>query len=212
MTRKAISIYMAATCAIVIVAPGRFVCGILIAAELLILMLFGLLFKSFIKKIKIEKMEQPVMLCFVIFATIFCKRLIALFMPEVALQLGFVLFLPSISTFTTVFLLEETDMSLKESLKKDMPAAVLFAAYILLVSLIRDIIGFGTITLPSSGHQLEFVLFSENRISSATFIATIPGSLILNALLLSAYLFVEKKMNIIKKAELPQIKNAGVEQ
>lgn len=211
MTRKAISIYMAATCAIVIVAPGRFVCGILIAAELLILMLFGLLFKSFIKKIKIEKMEQPVMLCFVIFATIFCKRLIALFMPEVALQLGFVLFLPSISTFTTVFLLEETDMSLKESLKKDMPAAVLFAAYILLVSLIRDIIGFGTITLPASGHQLEFVLFSENRISSATFIATIPGSLILNALLLSAYLFVEKKMNIIKKAELSQTKNAGVE-
>ncbi len=201
MTRNAISIYMAATCAIVVVAPGRLVCGIIIAVELLLLMLFGLLFKSLLKKMNIERMEQPAMLCFVVFITILCKQLIAVFMPEVALQLSFVLFLPSISTFTTVFLLEEKNMTLKESLSKNMPAALLFATYIFVISLIRDVVGFGTITLPAIGHQFELVLFSAERISSATFLATIPGSLVMNALFLSAFLFLERKVNIIKIAE-----------
>lgn len=200
MTRKAISIYMAATCAIVIVAPGRFVCGIVIAIELICLMLFGLLLKSLLKKMNLEKIEQVLILSFVIFFTVFFKQILAQIMPVIALQLSFVIFLPSISTFTTVFLLEDSNMTLKESLSKNMPVALGFASYILFVSLLRDIIGFGTITLPAAGGHFEAVIFSENRISFATFFATIPGSLVLNALLLSLYLCIEKKLQIVKKA------------
>lgn len=200
MTRKAISLYMAATCAIVVVSPGRFVCGIVIAIELLILMFFGLLFKSFIKKIKMEEMEQASIITFVIFLTIFCKLLLSLIMPDLALQLSFILYLPSISTFTTVFLLEENNMTLKESLLSDMPAAFRFIVYNLAISFIRDLLGYGTITLPAFGHHYEKVIFSEDKISAATFLATIPGSLILNALFLSGFLYVERKVNIIRKA------------
>lgn len=200
MTRKAISIYMAATCAIVIVAPGRFVCGIVIAIELICLMLFGLLLKSLLKKMNLEKIEQVLILSFVIFFTVFFKQILVQIMPVIALQLSFVIFLPSISTFTTVFLLEDNNMTLKESISKNMPVALVFASYILFVSLLRDIIGFGTITLPADGGHFEAVIFSESRISFATFFATIPGSLVLNALLLSLYLCIEKKLQIVKKA------------
>ena len=196
MTRKAISIYMAATCAIVIVAPGRFVCGIVIAVELICLMLFGLLLKSLLKKMNLEKTEQAIMLCFVIFFTVFYKQILIQIMP----QLSFVIFLPSISTFTTVFLLEENDMTLKESLLKNMPVALGFASYLLVVSLLRDIAGFGTITLPALGEHFETVIFSTEKISFLTFFATIPGSLVLTALLLSLYLCIEKKLQIVKKA------------
>lgn len=200
MTRKAISIYMAATCAIVIVAPGRFVCGIVLAVELVCLMLFGLLFKSLFRKMNLEKITQAAMLCFVIFFAIFYKLLLVQIMPVIALQLSFVIFLPPISTFTTVFLLEEKDMALKESLMKNMPVAAGFASYLLVVSLLRDVVGFGTITLPSVGEHFEAVLFSADKISFGTFFATIPGSLVLNALLLSLYLCIEKKLQIVKKA------------
>ena len=200
MTRKAISIYMAATCAIVIVAPGRFVCGIVIAIELICLMLLGLLLKSLLKKMNLEKIEQVLILSFVIFFTVFFKQILVQIMPVIALQLSFVIFLPSISTFTTVFLLEDNNMTLKESLSKNMPVALGFASYILFVSLLRDIIGFCTITLPAAGGHFEAVIFSESRISFATFFATIPGSLVLNALLLSLYLCIEKKLQIVKKA------------
>lgn len=200
MTRKAISIYMAATCAIVVVAPGRLVCGLIIAFELMMLMLFGLLFKALVKKMNLENLEQPAILSFVVFFTILTKFLITLLMPEVALQLGFVIFLPSISTFTTIFLLEEKEMTLKESLSNDLPAALRFSLYIILVSLIRDVVGFGTITLPDIGKQMEIILFSSEKVSTFTFLATIPGSLILNALLLASYLYVEKKVIIMRKA------------
>ncbi len=200
MTRKAISIYMAATCAIVIVSPGRFVCGMVIALELICLMLFGLLLKALLKKMNIEKVEQTLILSFVIFFTVFYKQLLVQVMPVIALQLSFVIFLPSISTFTTVFLLEQKEMTLKESLLKNMPVALGFASYILVVSLLRDVVGFGTITLPAFGEHFEAVIFSADRISFATFFATIPGSLVLNALLLSLYLCIEKKLQIVKKA------------
>lgn len=202
MTRKAISLYMAATCAIAIVAPGRLVCGLIIAVELQFLMLFGLLFKAFLRKIKLDNLAQPLMLCFAVYFTIMFKQLLTLIMPELALQLSFVLYLPTISTFTTVFLLEETPMTLKESMKKDLPVSFHFEVYIIMVSFLRDVLGYGTLTLPFADSQLEYVLFSSERISATSFLATIPGSLVLNALLLSLYLFIEKKGAILKKAGL----------
>ena len=200
MTRKAVSIYMAATCAIVIVSPGRLVCGIAVAVELVCIMLFGLLLKALLKKMNLEKIAQVSILCFVIFFAVFYKQILIQVMPVLALQLSFVIFLPPISTFTTVFLLEEQEMTLKESLCKNMPVAFGFSVYILLVSLLRDVIGFGTITLPSVEKPFEAVLFSADKISFGTFFATIPGSLVLNALLLSLYLCIEKKFRIVKRA------------
>lgn len=200
MTRKAVSIYMAATCAIVIVSPGRLVCGIAVAFELICIMLLGILFKTLLKKMNLEKIGQVSILCFVIFFAILYKQILIQAMPVLALQLSFVIFLPPISTFTTVFLLEEQEMTLKESLCKNMPVAFGFSVYILVVSLLRDVIGFGTITLPATGKPFEAVLFSADKISFGTFLATIPGSLVLNALLLSLYLCIEKKFQIVKRA------------
>lgn len=200
MTRRAISIYMAATCAIVIVCPGRLVCGVVIALELCILMLFGLLFRALLSKFNLENMMQSSMLVFIVFLTILYKQLLILLMPELALQLSFVLYLPSISTFTTVFLMEKEIPSIKELLKKDLVSAGMFAFYVMAVSFVRDIFGYGTISLPAYGRQFELVLFNPERISSLSFLATIPGALILTALFLSGFLFMENKFNILKKA------------
>lgn len=202
MTRRAISIYMAATCAIVIVCPGRFVCGLVIALELCFLMLFGLLFRALLSKLKIENMMQSSMLVFIVFLTLLIKQILSLTMPELALQMSFIIFLPSISTFTTVFLLEDDIPAVKEIIKTDMVSAGLFACYVLLISLFRDICGFGTITLPNYGRQIEIVLFNSNNVSALTFFATIPGAITLTALFLSGFIFVENKFNIIKKAGL----------
>lgn len=200
MTRRAISIYMAATCAIVIVCPGRLVCGVVIALELCILMLFGLLFRALLSKFNLGNMMQSSMLVFIVFLTILYKQLLILLMPELALQLSFVLYLPSISTFTTVFLMEKEIPSIKELLKKDLVSAGMFAFYVMAVSFVRDIFGYGTISLPAYGRQFELVLFNPERISSLSFLATIPGALILTALFLSGFLFMENKFNILKKA------------
>lgn len=202
MTRKALSVYMAATCAMMVVAPGRLACGIILAIEICILLFSGTLFRALCRKFKIQSIQQPVVLSSIVFMTIIIRQLIMLFMPLMAMQLGFVIYLPAISTFTTVFLLDEKNYSLPEELKLNMIPALFFAGYCVIVSFIRDILGFGTITLPSAGNQFEYVVFSPDRVSGLTFFATIPGALIMSSLLLAAYLTAEKRFNIIKKAGL----------
>lgn len=204
MTKKAISIYMTATCAMMIVAPGRFVCGILLALEVILIMLFGTLFRAFLRKIKLQKLSQTCVMILTISVVIFYKQLIILFMPEIAIQMGFIIYLPAISTFATVFLMENQQESLKTELKQNMIPAFLFSLYSLLTSLFRDILGFGTITLPSMGKQLEIILFNEDKISPLNFIATIPGAFVLSALLLAAYLAIERKFNILKNAQMEE--------
>ena len=201
MTRKAISIYMSATCAMLIVAPGRFVCGILLASEVILLMLFGTLFRTLLKKIGLQKSSQTCVMLLTIFIVIFYKQLLILFMPEIAMQMGFIIYFPAITTFATVFLMENQQNNLKTELKQNMIPAFLFSIYSLLTSLFRDILGFGTITLPAVGKQLEIAIFNEDKVSALNFIATIPGSFVLSALLLAGYLAIERKLNILQKVK-----------
>ncbi|MDY4767493.1 MAG: hypothetical protein SO238_03585 [Treponema sp.] len=200
MSKKAVSIYMAATCAISIITPGRFVCGIVVAVEICLLMLLGTLFRTLIEVLKLNKMKQPLILIFVVYFTSFYKRFVILFMPELGLQLGFIMFLPAISTFTTVFLMDEKKLSLINELTDNMPCSLLFSLYVLIISFIRDFLAFGTITLPGTNGFYEYIIFDTETVSAASFLATIPGALILSAILLSFYLFIEKKFHIILKA------------
>lgn len=202
MSKKAISVYMAATCAIGIVSPGRFVCGLVIAVEIFMLMILGDLFRSLLKVLKLEKIQQVLLLIFVVYITGMVKLFLTFIMPELALQMGFLLFLPAISTFTTVFLIAEDNLTLKNRLASDFPAALLFASYMLFVSLLRDFFCYGTISLPNIGRPLEIVLFNSESVSAMTFLATIPGALILTSLLLALFLFIENKIHILQKVGL----------
>ena len=191
---------MAATCAMVIVSPGRLVCGIVFALELCLLMVLGILFRALMKKIKLDKLLDVLTLCFVVYFTLLFKQFLILLMPEIALQMSFVLFLPSISTFTTVFLMDESGISLSENLRANLPSTLLFAGYMLLISLVRDVFGYGTLTLPAYGRHFELVLFNSDKVSVMPFLATIPGALMLTSLTLAAYLWFERKFHIMYKA------------
>lgn len=200
MTRKALSVYMSATCALMIVAPGRLVCGIILALEIIILMMAGTLVRAMCRKFNIGKIANTVILASIVFTTIVIKQLLMMFMPINALQMNFIIFIPTISTFTTVFLLDENTYTLKEELKLNITPSLFFAFYSIIFSLIRDIIGYGTITLPYYKDQLEITIFNIDRVSILTFFATVPGALILSSLILASYLTAEKRFNIIKKA------------
>ena len=102
--------------------------------------------------------------------------------------------------FTTVFLMDEKKLSLINELTDNMPCSLLFSLYVLIISFIRDFLAFGTITLPGTNGFYEYIIFDTETVSAASFLATIPGALILSAILLSFYLFIEKKFHIILKA------------
>ena len=200
MNKRAGYVYMATTCSLVVLAPGRFAYGLILVIQMCLLMFFGTLFRSLIRVLKMEKMSSTIMLSFLIFFTIFFRQILILLMPVAALR--FLMYLLTVSTFITAFLFDSEVLPLVEELKLNMFQVMLFSVFGLLFPLFRDIIGYGTITMISSKGIIEKVLFDKYDVSILSFVASIPGALILAAVILVFYTLLLKKVIIIKKAGL----------
>lgn len=200
MNKRAGYVYMATTCSMVVLAPGRFAIGLILVIQMCLLMFLGTLFRSLIRVLKMEKMSSTLMLSFMVFFTIFFRQLVILMMPDAALQLGFLFYLITVSTFITAFLFDDKTSSLSDELKVNMFQAMLFSVFGLLFSLFRDIVGYGTITIVSSKGIIEKVLFDKYDVSILSFVASIPGALIIASIILVFYTLFLNKVKIIKKA------------
>ena len=200
MNKRAGYVYMATTCSMVVLAPGRFAIGLILVIQMCLLMFLGTLFRSLIRVLKMEKMSSTLMLSFMVFFTIFFRQLVILMMPDAALQLGFLFYLITVSTFITAFLFDDKTSSLSDELKVNMFQAMLFSVFGLLFSLFRDIVGYGTITIVSSKGIFEKVLFDKYDVSILSFVASIPGALIIASIILVFYTLFLNKVKIIKKA------------
>lgn len=200
MNKKTFSLYTTTVCATAITSPGRFVCGLVLAFEMFILMIMEILFSKLIKILKIEKLYKITMLSGAVFLVMLIRQLTVLISPEIALQMGFVMYFPAISVFVNVLYNKPDETSLKEILKSNILPSLIFAAYTALFSLMRDILGFGTISFFSNSGISEIILFSADRISILSFIATIPGAVIFTALIVYIFSNLENKFKILEKA------------
>lgn len=200
MSKKSFSLYTTTVCATAITSPGRFVCGLVLAFEMFILMIMEILFSKLVKILKIEKLYKITMLSSAVFLVMLIRQLTALIAPEIALQMGFVIYFPAISVFVNVLYNKPDETSLKEILKSNILPSLIFAAYTALFSLMRDILGFGTISFFSNSGISEIILFSADRISILSFIATIPGAVIFTALIVYIFSNLENKFKILEKA------------
>ena len=78
-----------------------------------------------------------------------------------------------------------------------------YSVFALLYFLLRDLIGFGTFTFFGKNHQIfEKVIIDSDKLGVGSILASIPGSLILSAILLYVYIFVRNKIDICHKAEV----------
>ena len=202
MKRNNIFLYAPIYLALVIPTPGRFVYGFTIFIEMVFLTLIGTLITSLIKKLKFEKMQTPLILITVITGTILFRQLLILICPEVALTLGYVMFLPPISLFVIGILFKDTDDVLQNRLANNMTIIGIFSLFGLLFFLIRDILGFGTFTFFGANHQIfEKVIITNDRWAVFSFIASLPGALTLAGVLLFIAIIIRKKITIVKNAE-----------
>ena len=200
MTKKDFSLYTTTVCATAITSPGRFVCGLILAFEICILMIMEIMFSKLIKILKIEKLYKITMLCSAVFFLMLIRQVTILISPEIALQMGFVIYFPAISVFVTVLFKEKNENPLKKIIKSNMRPALIFSAYTASFALMRDILGFGTISFFSASGLSEKILFSTDKISILTFIATIPGAVIFTALIVYIFSNMENRFKILEKA------------
>ena len=126
------------------------------------------------------------------------RQIFIMLQPEIVLTLGFTLYLVPISTFLISFLFKPHNFENKELIVKSTWRSVKFALCGLIFFLIRDILGFGTFTFFGPKHQIfEKVLFNENSVGILSFLATIPGALLLSSLITYFHLTIKKKFTIL---------------
>ncbi|MBP3710585.1 MAG: hypothetical protein J6I73_09350 [Treponema sp.] len=201
MNKKSIYVYISATLALLVPAPGRFACGILLVLELNVLMFVGTLLRSAVKQLNLVHLGTILLISMLVAFTMLMRQCIALVVPAAALQLGFVMYLPTVSSFLIGYIFGDESLSLHQAMARNMTHVFFYSIFALFFFLMRDILGFGTITFVTSRGIVEKVLFNSSRITLMTFFASIPGALVCTAVILMLYVFIVAKFKIIENAE-----------
>lgn len=202
MKQKVYYISSAAYLAILIPLPGRFVFGLTLMLELLLLSFIGILTNSFINKLKLHEIKSPLLMIFLISFSILYRQLLILAYPEIALTLGYYIFLPAVSLLFFNSILDNSDKSISEKINENTFYTLLYCISGIFFFLFRDLAGYGTFTFFGKNHQIfEKVILNPNGVGIFSFFATIPGALILSGLLLFFQIICNNKFRIIKNAE-----------
>lgn len=194
--------YLPLHLALLIPIPGRFVFGITIVIEHLLLTLVGTLINSLINKLKLKELKTVIILLTMISATIFFRQILVVTYTEIALSLGLLIFLPPVSLFITQIIFSDLEKPLIRRLKTNSIQTAIFSLNTLIFFLFRDIAGYGTFTFFGKNHMFtEKILFDQTSVGIFSFFATLPGVLILAATLLFCNLYFHEKIKILRRME-----------
>lgn len=194
--------YIVSFLAILVPVPGRFVYGITLMMLLLLQGILISMISSLTKKIQLSELTFVLELFILVAFTILYRQIIIIICPEVALTLGFAIYLVPVSSFILNFTLDDKDLLLKERLKNNIKILFIYFITGILFFLFRDIACYGTFTFFGPKHQIFEKLILNPQITGIfSFCATIPGALILCATLLLVYISIFHRFNIIKNAE-----------
>ena len=201
MRKRFVPLYFSASLACMIPFPGRFAYGLILVAEVFMLVFAATLLRDAIRKLEFVRIGNLLFMSFIVSLTMLFRQILTALLPLAALTLGFALYVPAVSAFVAGFVPSDETTGVKSILKRNMSAAALFSCFALAFFLLRDIVGFGTITYIGPRGIAEKVLFDSGRIASVSFFATIPGALIALALILAVSVFIAAKSVAAEKAE-----------
>ena len=190
--------YLPLHLALLIPIPGRFVFGITIVIEHLLLTLVGTLINSLVNKLKLKELKTVIILLTMISATIFFRQILVVTYTEIALSLGLLIFLPPVSLFIIQIIFSDLEKPLIRRLKTNSIQTAIFSLNTLIFFLFRDIAGYGTFTFFGKNHRIfEKVILNPDKVGIFTFFASISGALVLTGLVIYLFMFIRNKARII---------------
>ena len=198
MKPKRSLMYIASFLMLTIAPTGRFVFGLTLVLELLLLEVFGILINSLVTKLKYDQIRTYFVMFFMISITILYRQILVLTYTEIVLILGFLLYVPPVSIFLTHTIFSDYEEPLELRLKTNILNTLVLCVMILAFYLFRDVAAYGTFTFFGKNHRIfEKVLFNPNKVGIFSFFATIPGALVLTGLMIYFFLFLRNKFRII---------------
>lgn len=192
---KNIFLYVLSLLPIIIATPPYVGCCIIIIFFLNLSMILGTTFRFLINKINTGNTEKLLLLAFLIFITIIFKRLLVLFSPVLGMMLSLAVFFIPLSSLFLDYLFSRDDYNLPSVFGKNMKHSGLFSIALFFFFLLREIIAFGSISIPvvKGVKILKFLPWTAN------FWASIPGAFIIIAILLAIIIFIDKNLDIVRR-------------
>ena len=188
-------IYSVAFLSLTVPAPGRFVYGLVLVVELILLELAGLLTDALVSKLKFEEIRTYFVMFMMISLTMLFRNILAITYSEIALTLGFLIYFPTVSVFILQTIFSKNELPLPKKISFYLIKTLKLSLLILIFFLFRDIAGFGTFTFFGQNHTIfEIVLLNPKKIGIFMFFASIPGCIILVGVLIYLYIYARNKI------------------
>ena len=202
MNKQGIYTFIAASLAFLVPFPGRFVYGVVLVIELIFLMIIGTCVSSVSDKIRLGDAKTLLCLVAITSFTILYKHILIITQTEIAMTLGFLLYIPTASSFIIGYIFNDSQVGLKERLISNMSHTLKFSLFSLFFFLISDILGYGTFTFFGKNHIIyEKVILDPDKVGVFSFFASIPGALLLCSVIVFIEVAFSHKMQIIEKSE-----------
>ena len=201
MKKNELYVYLALSLAILIPLPGRFAYGVITVLTLYILTLLGILFRKLSSMFFEYGIHCILITAMLISTSVLLRQVLILICPYMAFIMGINFYVSAFSAFVMGNLYRQTVIPVKDSIKIGVAKCSAFGAFALIFFLIRDVFGYRTITLPGTDGLNEVTLFEFNSVSFiGSFFASIPGAVILLAVLISSIASLMKHFEIIATA------------
>lgn len=211
MKKNIYYLFTALSFSLLMAAPGRLAFGIVICAEFFFLLFAGWFFEKVTEYFNLVSIRSAVSVTTIIFATLFYKALITIMFPLVALQLSYVFYLPAVSSFIIGTIANQGNIEQSEKYKSNFKATLAFSVFALILYFFRDLLCYGTLTMPSKTGLAVKTVIERERTGFLTFFASIPGTLVIIACTILLFIFIQNKFEIIERAQVNSVESNGAQ-
>ena len=181
--------YLAVSLSLLIPVSGRFAFGIVILLFFNLSVILTVSTIHGIRKFQFEYLKFSLVAFEIIAFTLLFRQITVILCPIIAMSCGFAFFIVAAVSVMIPMLFTGSSTLLKEDLLLQLKSSLLISLFCLVFFLFRDIIGFGTVTLPVWQDILVLKIpYLYNHLNMLSFIGTIPSVLLITGILLSLFI------------------------
>ena len=192
-------LYNFASIIVLVPCAGRISVAIILYLGIIFVSVFGTLLDFVFKKFASNYSKSIWQLVVLVLLSAIYQQIVMLYSPLMEIYTGFSIYLIAISAFILNSINSESQDSLVSSLKSNSISVLLFCVFTLVLFVIRDYVGYGTLTVPFCTSLVELELPRPAMMSTTFFWGSIPFTIILLALMLALVNFIIRIWTISKR-------------
>ncbi len=186
------NLYIFTTSLIIIPATGRFSVGLVIYLGAFFIVFFGTLLQSIFDRFAPKNAKTIYSILIIVFLTAIYNQLVKLYSPLMNVYTDFSMYLLAFSSIILKLISSEDNSTLSQNLSKNILTILRYSPLFLLIFIIRDYCGYGTISFPYFDRLIEINLPYPKMLSDSFFWGSLPFAVIIIGFLMGCVSYFQK--------------------